>query len=261
MTAVLSVAGFESQHPAWMAADQGWIKRADKGVGVRGGPKRTPTAYFYNGWTASSGFVPYGRSWGAIAGGGGCASPSPSPSASFDPCASLDPGASLDPSASPIICPSPSQLPKRVSSSVGDAGSTAPPTPTHDPDAHADPAAANAHAGTHEAAGHADAHPGTHEAAGHADAHAGTHADTDVRGTAWLSRPLPIAPSNAGCRSAFRPPSRRGPREPVRLGTRRAKGRLSDLSAFRPMIRAIVVARDRPVYWCQGEGTAVLSPH
>jgi membrane peptidoglycan carboxypeptidase len=126
--AVLSVAGFENQHAAWMAADQGWIKRADKGAGVRGGPKRTPTAYFYNGHPPIAGYTPYGKSWGAIAGGGGCASPSPSPSASFDPCA---PGASLDPSASPVVCPSPSELPSE--SVAPTATPTAVPTATPTP--------------------------------------------------------------------------------------------------------------------------------
>ena len=124
--AVLAVAGFENQYPAWMAADQGWIRRADKGAGVRGGPRRTLTSYFYNG-----AFIPYGRSWGAIAGGSGCASPSPSPSASFDPCASPLPGTSLDPSASPIICPSPSALPSE--SAVPTATPKPTPTPTRTP--------------------------------------------------------------------------------------------------------------------------------
>ncbi len=126
--AVLSVAGFENQHSAWMAADQGWIKRADKGAGVRGGPKGTRTSYFYNG-----AFVPYGNSWGSIAGGGGCASPSPSPSASFDPCASPlvspDPSASVDPNATPIICPSPSVPPSATPAATETPAPTATSTP------------------------------------------------------------------------------------------------------------------------------------
>ena len=37
-----------------------WGARAARGSGVRGGPKGTRTAYFYNG-----AFAPFGRSWGA----------------------------------------------------------------------------------------------------------------------------------------------------------------------------------------------------
>ena len=43
-----------------MVANEGWMKRAAKGPGVRGGPERTATSYFYN-----NQFHPYGRSWGA----------------------------------------------------------------------------------------------------------------------------------------------------------------------------------------------------
>ena len=106
--AVLSSAGFEDDHKSWMAANQGWMARAERGAGVRGGPQNTRTAYFYN-----PGFNPYGRSWGPLMGdGAGCAPPSPSPTidpcASLDPFASVDPLASVDPFASPVICPSPS---------------------------------------------------------------------------------------------------------------------------------------------------------
>ncbi len=129
--AVLSSAGFEKDHDAWMTADRAWLARAAKGSGVRGGPKGTRTAYFYNG-----SFVPYGRSWGPLAGAGsGCASPSPSPSidpcASPDPLASVDPNASVDPLAPPVVCPSPSDLPS-ASPSLEPSPSdlpTEPPTP------------------------------------------------------------------------------------------------------------------------------------
>jgi membrane peptidoglycan carboxypeptidase len=132
--AVLASAGFENQHKSWMAANQGWMARAARGPGVRGGPQGTRTAYFYN-----PGFNPYGRSWGPLMGAGvGCASPSPS--VSIDPCASLDPFASVDPLASPVICPSPSgssSAEPSVSPSVEPTPApvdtplpTAPPTPT-----------------------------------------------------------------------------------------------------------------------------------
>ena len=120
--AVLSVAGFERDHDAWMQANRGWLRRAERGPGVRGGPEGTRTAYFYNG-----SFTPYGRSWGALT-GGACGA-SPSPSASIDPC--LPPSGSLDPSASPWVpCPSPSE-------SVAPPDSAPPslePTPTPPPE-------------------------------------------------------------------------------------------------------------------------------
>ena len=50
----------EANFPAWQKANANWGARAAKGSGVRGGPKGTRTAYFYNG-----AFTPFGRSWGA----------------------------------------------------------------------------------------------------------------------------------------------------------------------------------------------------
>ncbi len=125
---VLAVAGFESKHPEWLKADQAWLARAQRGPGARGGPKGTRTAYFYNG-----AYVPYGRSWGAIAGGQGCASPSPSPSPSpsFDPCAS--PLASPDPFASGVICPSPSASSSAAPSEAPTPTPTGTPAPTATP--------------------------------------------------------------------------------------------------------------------------------
>jgi membrane peptidoglycan carboxypeptidase len=50
----------ESNFPNWVKANKAWGARAAKGSGVRGGPKGTRTAYFYNG-----AFTPFGRTWGA----------------------------------------------------------------------------------------------------------------------------------------------------------------------------------------------------
>ena len=135
--AVLLTAGFESNYPVWLRADEGWLKRAERGPGVRGGPKRTRTAYFYN-----NAFTPYGRSWGPLA-GDGCASPSPSPSpsASIDPCDPLyspDPLASVDPLASPVVCPTPSgvpveSLPAETPTPAVTPAPTPAPTPTPPP--------------------------------------------------------------------------------------------------------------------------------
>jgi hypothetical protein len=72
----LRVASHENKFPNWMEADEDWIRRAQRGPGVRGGPDRTRTAYFYN-----NVFTPYGRTWGPYVDRDGCgASPSPSPS-------------------------------------------------------------------------------------------------------------------------------------------------------------------------------------
>ena len=125
-----------SDEPAtanWMTADRDWLRRAKRGPGVSGGgPDRTRTAYFYNGV-----FQPYGRSWGALVGGHGCAAPSPSPSCY--PVPTPDPSGvvpsfvvpSADPSANLILvpCPTPVPLPS-ASASVEPSG---PPTPTPAP--------------------------------------------------------------------------------------------------------------------------------
>ena len=53
---VLQMVGFEKEKPAWLAADLDWLKRAQKGTGVVGGPQKTKTTVFYN-----SGYAPYGK--------------------------------------------------------------------------------------------------------------------------------------------------------------------------------------------------------
>jgi membrane peptidoglycan carboxypeptidase len=55
----LDFSGVEPRFPQWQKYTQGWADRAAKGAGVRGGPKRTPTTYFFDGF-----LVPFGRSWG-----------------------------------------------------------------------------------------------------------------------------------------------------------------------------------------------------
>jgi membrane peptidoglycan carboxypeptidase len=132
--AVLETAGFEADHDNWMAANEGWMRRARRGPGVRGGPENTRTSYFYNG-----AFAPYGRSWGPLMGGAGCEPASPSPSVSIDPCASpdplatVDPLATLDPLATPIVCPAVSPSPPASSEPTPEL--TPPPTepPTEPP--------------------------------------------------------------------------------------------------------------------------------
>jgi membrane peptidoglycan carboxypeptidase len=89
---------YEGRFSAWLEADRDWLRRAGRGPGAAGGPDRTRTSYFYN-----RGFQPYGSSWGAISGGDGCGSPSPSPSCFVVPTA--DPGTGIVPS---FEIPSPS---------------------------------------------------------------------------------------------------------------------------------------------------------
>ena len=56
----LDFSNVDAGWPQWQKYDRGWAKRAARGVGVRGGPKGTPTAYFGFG-----GFFPFGATWGA----------------------------------------------------------------------------------------------------------------------------------------------------------------------------------------------------
>ena len=55
----LDFSNVESRFPKWQRANQGWAERAARGSGVYGGPKRTPTSYFFDGF-----LVPFGRTWG-----------------------------------------------------------------------------------------------------------------------------------------------------------------------------------------------------
>ena len=56
----LNLSSVDSGWPQWQKFDRGWAARAARGIGVRGGPKGTPTAYFGFG-----GFFPFGATWGA----------------------------------------------------------------------------------------------------------------------------------------------------------------------------------------------------
>ena len=117
---VLEVAGFEARFDAWLAADRAWLERARRGPGVRGGPERTATSYFYD-----ASFQPYGPSWGPLldAEGTGCPPPSPSPTAcpSAAPTASpspTEPRGPVEGSPAPVAWPSPSAGPTESASPV-----------------------------------------------------------------------------------------------------------------------------------------------
>jgi peptidoglycan glycosyltransferase len=82
---------YEGKFSAWLEGDRDWLRRAARGPGAAGGPDKTRTSYFYN-----RDFQPYGPTWGALSGGDGCGSPSPSPSCFIVPTA--DPSTGLVPS-------------------------------------------------------------------------------------------------------------------------------------------------------------------
>ena len=56
----LTFSNVEPGHPTWAPYTRGWVARARRGVGVRGGPKNTATAYFHFGSV-----YPFGATWGA----------------------------------------------------------------------------------------------------------------------------------------------------------------------------------------------------
>ena len=130
---VLAVAGIERGHQSWLDADKDWIRRAERGTGVAGGPDRTRTSYFYNGR-----FKPYGSSWGVlVVKGSGCGQPSPSPTCYVvptpDPSGVIPSFAIPSPSASGDVaalpCPTPTPLPSETPS---ETPTPEPPTPTPD---------------------------------------------------------------------------------------------------------------------------------
>jgi membrane peptidoglycan carboxypeptidase len=135
---VVVVVRVETGFDAWMKADRDWLRRAERGSGVVGGPDRTRTAYFYNG-----AHRPYGASWGALV-GATCGRPSPSPSCyalpTPDPAGVIPSFAVPTPSGSePAPLPCPTAIPSEVPSAEPSTEPTSPPTeprptPTPTPD-------------------------------------------------------------------------------------------------------------------------------
>jgi membrane peptidoglycan carboxypeptidase len=124
---VIRVNGPDAHFDDWLKADRDWLRRAQRGPGVAGGPDRTRTAYFYNG-----AFHPYGASWGAIQ-GGSCGQPSPSPTCfpvpTPDPSGVIPSFAVPSPSGSEAValpCPTASPTP---SAPPSEAAPTPEPTP------------------------------------------------------------------------------------------------------------------------------------
>jgi membrane peptidoglycan carboxypeptidase len=97
----MNLSGVEAGWPNWQKFDRAWAARAAKGVGVRGGPKRTPTEYFGFG-----GFFPFGATWGApFPPSKKCPIGGPAPSPSPEPSGSPFPTESLAAQANPITNP------------------------------------------------------------------------------------------------------------------------------------------------------------
>jgi membrane peptidoglycan carboxypeptidase len=127
---------YEGRFSAWLEADRDWLRRAERGPGAAGGPDRTRTSYFYNGR-----FQPYGANWGAIMGGDGCGSPSPSPSCFVIPTSDPSTGVApsfVEPSPSgsepvPLPCPPASAEPSPTPSEGATPSIEPSPTPTEPP--------------------------------------------------------------------------------------------------------------------------------
>lgn len=98
----------ESRFPQWQKFNQNWASRAARGPGVRGGPDRTPTAYFFDGF-----LTPFGRTWGGrfppsevctaqppVCEEPGEGPPTPEPS-DIVPCVTLPPEPTDDPDPEP----------------------------------------------------------------------------------------------------------------------------------------------------------------
>jgi hypothetical protein len=156
----LQFVGFEKNYDNWLVADRNWINRAAKGAGVSGGVNKTKTSYFY-----TPSFTPFGKTWGALVPGRGCAGPSPSPTPScfpfptpdasgvipsfvlptpdasggvaalpcptVVPSASLEPSAEATPSAEPTPEPTPPPTPEPTPPPTPEP--TPPPTPEPTP--------------------------------------------------------------------------------------------------------------------------------
>jgi membrane peptidoglycan carboxypeptidase len=89
----LDLSSVDANYPTWQTFDNGWIARAKKGIGVRGGPLRTGTSYFGFG-----SYYPFGPTWGA-------------PFAPTVSCTTVTPSPSPSPSDSGLPSPDASGLP------------------------------------------------------------------------------------------------------------------------------------------------------
>jgi membrane peptidoglycan carboxypeptidase len=107
----------ESRFPQWQKYTEEWAARAAKGPWVRGGPRRTPTVYFFDG-----SLVPFGHTWG------GKFAPTEVCSAVPPPC---EPGGGNPfESQEPCITPEPS-IPEPTGPTPTKSNGKPTPTPVH----------------------------------------------------------------------------------------------------------------------------------
>jgi membrane peptidoglycan carboxypeptidase len=125
----LDLSQVDANNPTWQKYDQIWIQRAQKGVGIRGGPNNGATMYFYQ-----TGFwTPFGQTWGApfpptTSCTSNTGSPPPSESPSPTPTATPEPTAT--PTPAPTPAPTPTHTPKHTPTPAPTPSPTPAPTPT-----------------------------------------------------------------------------------------------------------------------------------
>jgi membrane peptidoglycan carboxypeptidase len=127
----LDFSNVESRFNRWQRANQNWAERAARGAGVYGGPKRTPTAYFW-----IPGYEPFGRTWGGrfpptkvctseppVCDEPGGGPPTPEPSVVV-PCVTLPPPPSAEPTKPGG--PKPTETPATTGDEAATAGGIVP---------------------------------------------------------------------------------------------------------------------------------------
>ena len=122
----LDLSQVDASNPNFQKYDDIWIATAEKGVGVKGGPNKAPTNYFYE----AGYYTPFGASWGApfaptqsctqsgTTPPSGWESAPPSTSPSLGPSTESPPAPTDTPSATATKVPVPKHSPKPASSLV-----------------------------------------------------------------------------------------------------------------------------------------------
>jgi hypothetical protein len=93
----------DASNPNFQKYDDIWTATAEKGLGVRGGPNKAPTNYFYQ----AGFFTPFGPSWGAPFAPTASCAPAPSPSPSAGDSAAPSVGPSVASAANQTSAPKP----------------------------------------------------------------------------------------------------------------------------------------------------------
>jgi membrane peptidoglycan carboxypeptidase len=119
----LDLSQVDANNSNWQKYDQMWIQRAQKGVGVRGGPNNGATMYFYE-----TGFwTPFGQTWGApFAPTTTCTANTGTPPPTASPSPTPAPTPTEAPTPTPTEQPTPTHTPKHTPAPTP----TLTPTPT-----------------------------------------------------------------------------------------------------------------------------------